>query len=522
MKEIEKLIEKTPLADVWKKIGVKHHHGITVSLMSLISVQGGGVGEFGDLCHMGLLCRKWGLDTLQLLPLNDSGLDPSPYNALSSIALNPIYLNLQSLPAWEAPLKELVKLNADKTVSYEKVYRLKEKLLWDYYIKFYDGYKELADYINFSGNNPWVWEYALFKALKKKHDNKSWRDWPEDLHDVGETKLEELADENMLEMRFYVFVQYLCYKQLTATKNYLKSQGILLMGDLPILLSPDSVDVWLHRDHFDLAFSAGSPPDIFNDEGQNWGFPIYNWKKFSETEYAWWRRRLAYASHFYDMYRIDHVLGFFHLWIIPRGKEAKDGHYHPPQGDIGIEHGKRLLKTLIESSTMLPVAEDLGLIPDGLTECLHAYGIPGTRVPRWERNWETDKSYIPYEDYYPINMTSVSTHDSETLGEWWVNRKDEAAAYAKFQGWSYDQKPLSKEHQLQMLKDAHSAPTLLHCSPLQEHLRLFDELSWGKPEDERINIPGHVLPTNWVYRYKPMVDLMIDHKGLENHFLSLI
>ncbi|MDN3508408.1 MAG: 4-alpha-glucanotransferase, partial [Simkaniaceae bacterium] len=326
----------------------------------------------------------------------------------------------------------------------------------------------------------------------------------------------ELEDE----LYYHIFNQFLCFMQLGATKKYAAENGVMLMGDIPILISPDSADVWSHPDYFDLGFAAGAPPDIFNEEGQYWGFPIYNWKAMEKHDYRWWCDRLKYAENFYDLYRIDHVLGLFHLWSIPRGKKPSEGSYLP-EGAEGVDHGRRLLEKLVKTTGMMPIAEDIGIIPEAVFQTLHELGIPGTRCIRWQRNWETDKRYFPYEEYYPINMTTLSTHDSETVEQWWKDRPDEAKLFCEFKGWKYET-PLSYEKRLEMLRDAHHTPTYFHINLLQEYLALVPELVWGKPEDERINIPGYVLPTNWTYRYKPSINQLITHEALFKEMEKII
>ena len=169
---------------------------------------------------------------------------------------------------------------------------------------------------------------------------------------------------------------------------------------------------------------------------------------------------------------------------------------------------------MLASSNMLPIAEDLGDVPPEVRVCLSELGICGTKVMRWERYWEKDKSFIPFKDYPPLSMTCVSTHDSRTLQLWWSDFPDEAKDYAAFKHWTYSP-TLTVEQRKEILWDSHHTPSLFHINLLQEYLALFPELVWPQPEDERINIPGKVLATNWLYRFRPSVEELTAHEGLK-------
>jgi len=437
------------------------------------------------------------------------------------MALNPIYLSLHALPNFRIPLHDLRKLNEHERVDYTAVRKKKEELLREYFRIEYPILYLTDDFQMYVQKNLWLTPYALYKALKKKYEGKCWTEWPEKVRTPTEETYEKLIEEMNEEVVFTYFVQFLCHKQLMATKKYASSKGINLMGDLPILISKDSADAWWHRMLFDMEHSAGAPPDVFNKEGQNWGFPVYNWKKFEETEFLWWRRRVFHANQYYDMYRLDHALGFFHLWTIPKGKKAKDGHYSPKKSE-GYDHGTKILKVIAESSLMVPVAEDLGGgAPGEAKQFLHKIGIPGICWVRWERDWEGDKSFTPYEKYHPLNLTTISTHDSETLEQWWNEFPEEAKEFCKFKGWKYEKK-LATKHRGEILRDTHHTPTLLHINLLQEYLALFPELTWGDPKKERINVPGTVSKKNWTYKFKPSLEELTEHEGLKKKIAEIL
>jgi 4-alpha-glucanotransferase len=279
--------------------------------------------------------------------------------------------------------------------------------------------------------------------------------------------------------------------------------------------------VWLHRKIFDLEYSAGAPPDMFSVDGQNWGFPVYNWDALAKQHYRWWKERLKWASRYYHIYRIDHIVGFFRIWTIPRNLDGKSGKFVPEDENLWIDHGQRLIMMMLESNEMLPIGEDLGVVPTTVRECLTTLGICGTKVMRWERKWEEDKRYIPAQEYPIISMTTVSTHDSETLQQWWQMNPQEAQDYAIFKGWHY-QPVLSREYHQAILWESHHTASLFHVNPLQEYLALIPGLTQPHLEDERINVPGIVSKKNWTYRFKPSLEELTSNSTLKHCIQEII
>lgn len=426
----------------WKKIGFRPHHGIVVPLFSIHTKNSHGIGEFLDLIPLIDFCNKIGFDTIQLLPINDSGDDPSPYSILSSISLNPVYISLTPLGINEPELK---KLNLTRRVDYAKVKEKKIALLYDFY-----------------------------KSQKRDVD-------------------------------FNTFLQDLAFNQMKQVRDYASLKGCFLKGDLPILVSPYSVDVQANPQLFNHDLVAGAPPDMYNQLGQNWGFPTINWDKMRAENFAWWKHRLNTASNLYHIYRIDHVVGLFRIWAIPKGKKATEGHFIPMDRHLWEAQGKEILSMMLNASSMLPIAEDLGTIPEEVPRTLREFGICGTKVIRWERRWHQDKEYIPLNEYEPFSLTTVSTHDSETLQQWWKNQPEEARLFAKMMHWQYEP-TLSEEQRFNLLYQAHHSPSFFHINLLQEYLAVFPHLVSQNPDDERINIPGEILQSNWSYRFKPSLE----------------
>jgi 4-alpha-glucanotransferase len=507
----------SPTGRQWKKLGVKPRHGIVLPLSALRTTESSGIGEFYDLLPMIDWCREVGMNVIQLLPLNDSGSDPAPYNALSSCALNPVYLSLHALPAVKTT-PDAKELNELQRVAYKEVQSLKLNFLRDYYAHGGKHLVETPEFASFIEKNSWVVPYALFKVLKEKLEHNPWTSWPEELKIPNYKALLEKYHHEML---FYMVLQYLCHVQLVHVKHYANQSDILLQGDIPILVSDDSVDVWLQPEIFDMNVSAGAPPDAFNAEGQYWNFPIFNWDNVKKENYDWWKVRLGAADKYYDLYRIDHVVGFFRIWAVPLHKPAKEGKFVPENPALWLPQGKEILEMMLATSEMLPIAEDLGQIPPSVRACLLEMGICGTKVVRWERKYEDGGGFIPYAEYPAVSMTTVSTHDSETLQLWWQEFPEDAKAFAAFKNWTYSP-DLTQAQRLEMLSDAHHTPSLFHINLLQEYLALFPELVWPNPADERINIPGKILPTNWTYRFRLSVEEIISHVKLKQAIKQII
>lgn len=510
---LEKQLLSTSVGPQWTHVGIRHHHGIDVPLSALHSKHSCGIGEFFDLIPLIDFCKDVGMDVIQLLPLNDTGDDSSPFFAVSAMALSSLYLSLHKLPGVrEKDLVEMRRLNSTKRVAFHEVQAHKLLFLRHYFERHGAQMVQEREFEEFVDENPWVEKYALFKVLKDLMSKNHWLKWPSELKHLSPKQMDDLIEKHFVEMCFYVFLQFLCFKQLTEVKAYAGKAGVLLKGDIPILISPDSADVWEYSDEFDLNYSAGAPPDVYSADGQYWGLPLFKWDVMKERSFDWWRTRLSYAGNFYDIYRIDHVLGFFRIWAIPLNKPAAKGKFIPEDEAHWLKHGTDILSILVDHSPMLPIAEDLGTVPDSVRHALTDLGICGTKVIRWEMTEQ--EHFIDLLHYNPVSMTTVSTHDSDTLETWWLNDPAEAKPYAKHKNWEWGMR-LSKSQRKEILWDSHHSASLFHINLIGEYLALFDELVWEDPQDERINVPGTVSDKNWTYRIRPTVEELAAHKPLK-------
>lgn len=491
-----------PTKKAWKKIGCHPHHGVAVPLSSLRSLHSTGIGEYTDLALLVDWCKHVGFDIIQILPINDTGFGLSPYSALSAFALHPAYLDLKALPYLEK-YPELVekarKLASDFSTScptIADIVKRKMEFLALYLQESTPLFEKDPAFARFRTEaSYWLKSYATFKSVQEEN-----------------ATVPEL---------YFCLIQYFCDLQMQNAKAYAASKGVFIMGDLPILVDRQSVDVLTHPEFFDLRYSAGAPPDMLSADGQNWGFPIYNWEEIEKDGYTWWKERVRWASRYMHIYRIDHIVGFFKIWAIPFGKEGKDGFFIPSDESKWLPEGKKILTALISASDMLPIGEDLGAVPESVRECLKELGICGTRVMRWERKWHEDGSFILPQHYTEESMTTVSTHDTETLFQWWSHFPEESARYASEKGWSYTA-PLCQEKHSLILKESHKTNSLFHINPIQEYLTLIPRLSWDDPNQERINVPGTFNSSNWTYRIRPTLEEMLQHTDLNTFIYELI
>ena len=399
---------------IWDWFGLAKRQmmkGVAVPLFSLRTENDFGIGEYADLPKLGDWCVAKGMNIIQILPINDTTAhydwrDSYPYNAISAFALNPVFLNLSILlnnapnpsidslgndmdglgafPPMSFPRESMggkatsfkrmrTTLNAKDSVDYPKVLKAKWKYFQIAFEQQWDTLKETADFQQFvKDNEDWLPDYAQYCAER---------------------------DGNGPEI--HLFLQYYCDKQLREAVKALHDKGLLLKGDIPIGVNPEGVDVKSHPELFNLDVQVGAPPDDFAAEGQNWGFPSYNWEAMAKDNYAWWRRRLQVMARYFDAYRIDHILGFFRIWEIPKtAKSGLLGHFNPSL-PLSVEEIENLGFHFVKSKHLKKGVDTL-FVPDPNDSNKYHPRIELQKTQAYQalgydQRWALDDIY---EDYY--------------------------------------------------------------------------------------------------------------------------
>lgn len=305
--------------------------GVAIPVFSIKSERSFGVGDFGDLKRM----VDWAVSThqkvVQILPINDTTVihtwtDSYPYNSISIYAFHPMYADLQQLGTLKDKEAATVfsqkqkELNALPMMDYEAVNQVK----WDYFHLIFkqEGEKVLASEAFrtfFEANKEWLQPYAAFCYLRDAYKTPDFRQWPK-YSEYNAKEIEQLCQPGTADyphIAIYFYIQFNLHLQLLEATMYARRHGVVLKGDIPIGINRNSVEAWTEPHYFNLNGQAGAPPDDFSVNGQNWGFPTYNWDVMEKDGYAWWMKRFRKMAEYFDAYRIDHILGFFRIWEIP-------------------------------------------------------------------------------------------------------------------------------------------------------------------------------------------------------------
>lgn len=521
--------------------------GVLVPIFALRSENDLGVGDTESVREMIDWCASHRFSLLQLLPINESGDDHSPYNAISSMALDPttIAITPKLIPDLSAATYKEVLADSDLAalrsgpVQYRKVRSLKLRLLREAFRQFltkHDAHNtpranEFRDFMAVNGE--WIADYSLFRMLMQLHNNLPvWEQWPLEHQNPVRARswiLSRSPDEREQfeqTMLFFAYLQWIARDQWLKLRAHAESLGVALMGDIPYGIGRYSVDVWANRSIFDLRWSCGAPaesffkPDLFTERwGQNWGIPLYRWDRMSEEGHRWWRMRVKAMSEIFQYYRIDHVLGFYRIYAFP-WKPEDNGHYTHlsydeargraggvprfwPNDDsnshhhyLNEQHGEALLKMVLEGSvSSLPVAEDLGMVPDYVRPSLTRLGIPGFKIPLFERNH--DGSYKDSGEYQPLSVVTWATHDHEPLAALWNRWKTapegphEIRSFLNWIGWK-------KDAPAEVTLELHSAMCRkLFAAPSRLAVLMITDLF---ATSQRYNVPGPMSDSNWTER----------------------
>ena len=412
----------------WRKIGTQKRAGVLAPLFGVYSKKSAGIGDLSDLKLLIDWAKASGNSILQLLPMNECGPVSCPYDSVSSFALEPAYICLDEIgpPGNLAIISDIEKLR--KTFPCGRMHL-------DYASK--SGKLRLArdiydaqnlDSWEFSQfqerNNYWLTDFALYKALKDFFKGLAWYEWEEKFRRRDRAALEDFQRQHQSEILFVIWLQWQLYRQFRSTKAYAGEKEVLLKGDLPILVSRDSADVWAHPEFFKLEFAAGAPPDVYCAKGQRWGMPTYDWDNIAGDKFKYLKAKLKFAENFYDILRVDHVVGLFRIWSIPENdpleNEGLNGFFDPRDEKVWEDRGRRILAVMNDSTRMLFSAEDLGIIPKACPEVLKKFGIPGNDVQRWAKDWAVSHDFLEPGKYRLLSVAMLSTHDTTNWAAWWL------------------------------------------------------------------------------------------------------
>ncbi|MEG2156228.1 MAG: 4-alpha-glucanotransferase [Bacteroidaceae bacterium] len=627
-----------------------HIAGTVIPLFSLRSKESYGVGDFADLKKMIDWLVATTMNLIQLLPINDttrsgSWHDSYPYNSISVFAIHPMYISLKwlgkikSKTKAEALEKERIKINALPQVDYELANALKFKYLHLFFEQEQNNVLKSKSYQTFFDiNKKWLEPYAAFCCLRDKLHTANFRSWGK-YANYSEVNLPHLLTDKEFhkEFDFYCFIQFVAFEQIQKVRAYARLNQVILKGDIPIGISRDSVPSWVDTQLFNFEMQAGAPPDDFSKDGQNWGFPTYNWEGMMKDGCQWWKNRLLKMSEYCDAYRIDHVLGFFRIWEIPYEQlNGTMGHFFPAkpftqeelstfdfhyratdftepyltdktlselfgeleqeaklflekqeenlwsfkvdfntQRKINLyfappldEKSKKLrallfhalgqvlffadkadtyafhpniagqkttayrvltnsekqaynrlydeyfyhrhnefwqaeamkkLPMLTNATKMLPCAEDLGMIPDGVAAVLHHLQILSLEVQRMPKR--SGENFADTNQYHYKSVCTIATHDMAPLRKWWQEDEKRRSLFAK----EVLALTLSPESQMspqlcQIVVYKHLAsPSMICALALQDWLSIDETVRCHNAMQEQINDPANAAQY-WNYR----------------------
>lgn len=472
--------------------------GVLAPVFSLPSAEGIGTLGKGAYDFVDFLAGA-GMRVWQVLPLLPTSYGDSPYQSCASDALNHYFIDLEFLVKDGLLFEEEIKKidwGAKERVNYEKLFEYKARILRLAFTRFD---KNSPQWQAFLSEGKYC-DYATFMSLKEKFAYATWSDWPEPYKQANAETMENFRLAHKNEIEFWQFTQYLFLKQWQALKAYANEKGVSIMGDMPIYVAYDSVETWKYREELFMLdeegnpdLVAGVPPDAFSDDGQLWGNPVYNWDKMEADDYLWWKRRIEYAFTLFDIVRIDHFRGFDRYYAVEQGAEtAKDGAWRKGPG-------AKLFKDFKERAI---VAEDLGVIDDGVREMMKKTGYPGMKVLSFGFDGRVDNEHKASnhgENVYAY----TGTHDNAPVKEWLETMDEEEMRCFRIQMNVENTRlgiPVSEINELSIdelcdniLEQAFASKARVTVAPMQDVLALGAE--------SRINRPSSVSGGNWSFRF---------------------
>lgn len=473
--------------------------GVLLPLFSMRSSASWGIGEFADLRPFSEWMHDAGLSLLQLLPINEmSAGQNSPYSALSSAALDPVFIAPDAIASFgraggigalpKEAREALERARGSASVDFDAV-RAAKRAAFDLAWQAFDASEAGALDAFVEREQYWLADYALYRALADEHGC-DWTHWPESLRDRDAGALADARAKLGDRVRFHAWLQWIADAQWSSARADARERGVAVFGDLPFMVNTASADVWARQQDFMLDASVGTPPDPFSATGQDWGVPVYRWPQIAEEDFEWLRSRGRRAASLFDGFRVDHLVGFYRTFVRPREGEP---YFLPGEPHEQIAQGERIMRIFMETGAAI-TAEDLGTVPDYVRESLGRLGLPGYRIMRWERHWHTDGQ--PFRDpaEWPANaVATTGTHDTETLAEWWEKADEDERGkvlqipeVARASGESRE-RTLTPPLRDALLASLYKSPSNLLILPLQ------DLLGWH----DRINTPATVGDGNW-------------------------
>ncbi len=466
--------------------------GILLPIFSLPSCCG--IGTLGREAYRFADALKAARQTYwQVLPLGPTSYGDSPYQSFSTFAGNPYFIDLELLAEEglldRSDLEEPDWGDDPRFVDYGKIYAARFPVLRRAFARGYPRDREAVE--QFSRENRWVRDYALFMALKTHFCMKSWLEW-EDREIARHMSPAVERYEKLLaeDVQFYTYLQYLFFRQWEKLKKYIHSLGIQIIGDLPIYVAMDSADVWAEPEFFQLDGEgrpvevSGVPPDYFSADGQLWGNPLYDYDRMKADGFGWWIRRVEGASRLFDVVRIDHFRGLESYWAVPYGETtARSGRWRkgPGMDLVGV------LTSWFNDLRF--IAEDLGFLTPEVHQLLSDSGLPGMKVLEFAFDPREPSNYLPHT-YTPNCVCYAGTHDNETLLQW-EQRADRATlAYAREYLGIGRRAPLNRA----ILRAGMRSVAGIFIAQMQDYLELGEE--------GRVNEPG-TTQGNWRWRLLP-------------------
>ncbi len=462
--------------------------GILMPVASLPSNYG--IGDFGKTSYEFIdLCKKTNIKIWQILPLNPLGYGNSPYQPYSSYAMDELYIGLDLLV--KKGYLESVKpyYTNSRKIHYDKVRKYKEKYLKKAYLSFDSNCQDYQEFIKL----PWVYDYAVFITFKKENSLKLWNTWPKFYKQWIENKSDDLSKFKN-KINYELFIQYILYKQWMKLKTYANNNGIEIMGDIPIYVGIDSLDVWSYQKGFLLNkegepnFIAGCPPDFFSEDGQRWGNPIYDWQQLEKDGFKFWLDRLNYCDSLFDITRIDHFRAFDTYWKIPASCPTAK------VGDWIEAPGYALFERIFEVYPNIRiVVEDLGDLRPEVLMLRDHFNLIGMRI--------VQHSFDPVNEMLDIErvLAYTGTHDNETIKFWYRNLDKDYKT--KMRNFFKREKITNKGIVDKMMQYSLNTKACMVILPMSDILQ--------KDDKSRINFPGTVGTPNWEWKinsYKEFED----------------